>query len=71
MIVDPNLPDDADQIIDGIRYVAQNIADDYEEVFSDTLNQDLNYVGLPPSSSAGPAFNLNPDLAQGTINGDN
>ena len=68
LVVDANLPDDADQIIDGVRYVAQNIADEYEETFSDTVNQDPNYVGLPPSSSAGPAYNLNPDLAQGTIN---
>ncbi len=68
LVVEPEWPDDRDEIIDGVRHVAQNIADDYEANWGEELNLSTDYVGLPPSSPAGGAYNLNPDLAQGTLN---
>ncbi len=68
LVVEPAWADDRDEIIDGVRHIAQNIADDYEANWGEPLNLDPEYVGLPPSSPAGGAYNLNPDLAQGTLN---
>jgi hypothetical protein len=68
LVVEADWADDRDEIIDGARHVAQNIADDYETNWGEELNLAPDYIGLPPSSPAGGAYNLNPDLAQGTFN---
>ena len=68
LVLDPALPDDSDQIIDGIRYIAQNVADEYEATWGVTLNYDPEWVGIPPSVSAAPQYNLNPYLEQGVYN---
>ncbi|HSF53184.1 MAG TPA: SusD/RagB family nutrient-binding outer membrane lipoprotein [Algoriphagus sp.] len=68
LVVESTWADDRDEIIDGVRHVAQNIADDYETNWGEELNLASDYIGLPPSSPAGGAYNLNPDLAQGTFN---
>lgn len=68
LVVEPTWADDRDEIIDGVRHVAQNIADDYETNWKEALNTATDYIGLPTSSPAGGAYNLNPDLAQGTLN---
>jgi len=68
LVVEPAWADDRDEIIDGVRHVAQNIADDYEANWGEELNTATDYIGLPTSSPAGGAYNLNPDLAQGTLN---
>ena len=68
LVIEPDWEDDRDEIIDGSRHIAQNIADLYEANWGEPLDLDPEYVGLPPSSPAGGAYNLNPDLAQGTLN---
>ena len=68
LVVEPTWADDRDEIINGVRHVAQNIADDYETNWGEELNTAPDYIGLPTSSPAGGAYNLNPDLAQGTLN---
>ncbi len=68
LVMDPALPDDTDQIIDGVRYIAQNIADEYEATWGTTLDYDPEWVGIPPSTSAAPQYNLNPYLEQGVYN---
>ena len=68
LVIEPDWEDDRDEIIGNERHIAQNIADDYKQNWGDSLNLDPEYVGLPPSSPAGGAYNLNPDLAQGTLN---
>lgn len=68
IVVEPDWNDDRDEIIGGVRHIAKNIADDYEANWGEKLNLATDYIGLPPSSPAGGAFNLNPDLAQGTLN---
>jgi len=68
LVIEPEWADDRDEIINGVRHVAQNIAEDYEANWGEELNTAPDYIGLPPSSPAGGAYNLNPDLAQGTLN---
>jgi hypothetical protein len=68
LVIEPGWADDRDEIINGVRHVAQNIAEDYEANWGEELNTASDYIGLPPSSPAGGAYNLNPDLAQGTLN---
>ena len=68
LVIEPEWTDDRDEIIGGVRHVAQNIADDYEANWGEELNTAPDYIGLPTSSPAGGAYNLNPDLAQGTLN---
>jgi hypothetical protein len=67
----PALPDDKDDITDtenGVRYILQSVADKYEENFGVPLDLDPEYVGIPPSLSSAPQYNLNPDLEQGVYN---
>lgn len=68
LVIEPGWEDDRDEIIGNERHIAQNIADDYEQNWGEPINLDPEYIGLPPSSPAGGAYNLNPDLAQGTLN---
>jgi len=69
LVIDPARPDDFDQIIDGKRVIAQNVADEYTATFGGTLNLDPEYVGLPPSWSIVPqSYNLCPNLEQAPIN---
>ncbi|MDN5210855.1 SusD/RagB family nutrient-binding outer membrane lipoprotein [Fulvivirgaceae bacterium BMA12] len=68
LVIEPDWEDDRDEIIGNERHIAQNIADDYEQNWGEPINLDPEYIGLPPSSPAGGAYNLNPDLAQGTLN---
>ncbi|MCG8308384.1 MAG: SusD/RagB family nutrient-binding outer membrane lipoprotein [Cytophagales bacterium] len=68
LVLEPDWEDDRDEIIDGKRHVAQNIVDDYEANWGVPVNFDQEYIGLPPSSPTGGTYNLNPDLAQGTLN---
>jgi hypothetical protein len=77
IVVDPTKPDGYDEIVDGKRIIAQDVADAYSVKFTtvpappDTIpvNQDPNWVGMPPSWSLLPqAFNLCPDLQQAPYN---
>ncbi len=69
IIVDPDLPDDMDEIVDGVRRVARNVADQYESSLGFPLDSDPDYVGLPPAWSIVPqAYNLNPNLEQAPNN---
>ncbi|WP_353124831.1 SusD/RagB family nutrient-binding outer membrane lipoprotein [Parapedobacter pyrenivorans] len=63
MKVDPNLPAGTDKIEDGVRYLSP------DKVGSAIVDQDPDYVGLPPSFSALPSsYNLNPTPGQTSYN---
>ena len=69
LVIDPSLPDNSDDIIDGMRYVAQNIADDYLATNGIPLDTNQDFVGMPPAWSIIPqSFNLSPDLNQASFN---
>ncbi|MFC2123381.1 SusD/RagB family nutrient-binding outer membrane lipoprotein [Bacteroidota bacterium] len=62
-------PADRDDIVNGIRYVGQDIADHYENTYGIPVDQDPEYVGLPAAWSIVPqAYNLNPNLEQAPLN---
>lgn len=55
-------PDDRDEIVNGIRYVGQDAVDEYLDMFGVPVDEDPEYVGLPPSFGNLPqAYNMNPD----------
>ncbi len=67
--VDPDMPAGSDEIVDGIRKVAPDIAAQYQDTHGFPLDLDQDYVGLPPSWSIVPqAYNLNPNLEQAPDN---
>ncbi|PHN06268.1 SusD/RagB family nutrient-binding outer membrane lipoprotein [Flavilitoribacter nigricans] len=69
IVVDDQLESGTDEIIEGIRYVARDIAQQYENSLGFPVDTDPNYVGLPPAWSIVPqAYNLNPNLEQGPQN---
>ena len=63
-------PDNAgrDEIVDGKRYIGQNIVDRYLVDGGAPLNYDEEYVGLHPADPGGSFYNLNPNLEQGMYN---
>lgn len=62
-------PADRDEIVNGIRYVGQDVADQYEAKLGFPVDEDPEYVGLPPAWSIAPqAYNLNPNLEQAPHN---
>lgn len=69
IIVDENRPAGFDEIIDGVRYVAKDVEDQYISTLGFPINSDPDYVGLPPAWSNVPqAYNLNPNLEQAPDN---
>ena len=69
IVVDTSLADGTDIIVDGVRRVAKNIADDYIALYGFPIDSDPDYVGLPPAWSVVPqAYNLNPNLEQAPQN---
>jgi hypothetical protein len=69
IVVNPALPDDTDEIIDGVRYIAKNVEDQYIKSYGIPIDQDPEWVGMPPSWSIVPqAYNLNPNLEQAPHN---
>jgi len=69
IVIDPVKPDDYDEIVAGIRVIAQNVADNYESTFGVPIDTDPEYVGLPPAWSMVPqAYNLCPNLEQAPLN---
>ena len=69
IVIDPAKPDNFDQIVDGKRVIAQNVADKYTTTFGAQLDLDPEYVGLPPAWSIIPqSYNLCPNLEQAPIN---
>lgn len=68
LVLEPGWEDDRDEIVGNERHIAQNIADDYEASWGNTLNYDPEWVGIPPSLSGAPQYNLNPYLEQGVYN---
>ena len=68
LVLEPGWEDDRDEIIGNERHIAQNIADEYEATWGNALNYDPEWVGIPPSLSAAPQYNLNPYLEQGVYN---
>ncbi len=72
LVIDPARPDGFDQIIDGKRVIAQNVADAYSTKYTTyfvPVNVDPEYVGMPPSWANLPqAYNLCPNLEQAPIN---
>lgn len=69
LVIDPAKPDNYDQIIDGKRVIAQNIANIYTANYKVPLDLDPEYVGLPPAWSIVPqSYNLCPNLEQAPVN---
>jgi hypothetical protein len=69
IVVDEALSDGTDQIVEGVRYVAKDIADQYQSTLGYPVDEDPEYVGLPPAWSIVPqAYNLNPNLEQAPNN---
>lgn len=69
IVVDGGAATGEDEIVDGIRHVSQDIADQYEKTLGFPIDTDPEYVGLPPAWSIVPqAYNLNPNLEQGPYN---
>jgi hypothetical protein len=69
IMVDETLAAGTDIIESGVRYVASDIAADYENRYGFALDVDPEYVGLPPAWSIVPqAYNLNPNLEQAPQN---
>jgi hypothetical protein len=67
--VDPSQPDGYDEITGGTRIIAQDVADTYVENFGVPIDEDTEYVGLPPAWSIVPqAYNLCPNLEQAPLN---
>ncbi|MCF6223240.1 MAG: SusD/RagB family nutrient-binding outer membrane lipoprotein [Flavobacteriaceae bacterium] len=57
-----------DYVLNGERFISQDIADDYEATALEPVDYDLEYVGIPPSTTSPPIYNLNPNLGQGLLN---
>jgi hypothetical protein len=57
-----------DEIVDGKRYIGQNIINRYLNDGGDPLNYDTEYVGLPPAIPGASTYNLNPNLEQAMYN---
>ncbi len=69
LVIDPTKPNNYDQIIDGKRIIAQNVADVYTANYKVPLDLDPEYVGLPPAWSIVPqSYNLCPNLEQAPVN---
>jgi hypothetical protein len=77
IVVDQEKPDGYDEIVDGKRIIARNVADEYSVKFTTVpapastvpVDQDPDYVGMPPAWSLLPqAYNLCPDLQQAPYN---
>lgn len=69
LVVDPAKPDGYDEIVDGERIIAQDVADAYESVYGFEIDEDPEYVGLPPAWHMAPqAYNLCPTLEQAPLN---
>lgn len=69
IVIDATKPDNYDEIVDGKRIIAQNIADTFEGTYEVPVDQDPEYVGLPPAWGLLPqAYNLNPNLEQAPLN---
>lgn len=63
LVVDPMLPADTDEIIDGVRYLSP------DKVGDEDIDTDPEYVGLPTAFSALPStYNLNPTPGQTSYN---
>ncbi|MBS3771454.1 MAG: SusD/RagB family nutrient-binding outer membrane lipoprotein [Bacteroidales bacterium] len=67
LVLDPANPD-RDEIVDGKRYIGQNVVDAYLAGVGAPLNYDEEYVGLPPAATGASTYNLNPNIDQGTYN---
>jgi hypothetical protein len=57
-----------DQIVGGKRQVSPDVAAAYEDLVGFPIDEDEEYVGIPPSLATPSAYNLAPDLAQGAYN---
>jgi hypothetical protein len=68
LVLEPTWEDDRDEIIDGERHIAQNVADQYSASWSTSLDYDKEYIGIPPSTMSASQYNLNPNLDQGVFN---
>jgi hypothetical protein len=67
--VDESLPDGTDKIENGVRHIAKSVADQYESTQGYPIDEDPEYVGLPPAWSIVPqAYNLCPNLDQAPNN---
>ncbi|QDH80520.1 SusD/RagB family nutrient-binding outer membrane lipoprotein [Echinicola soli] len=63
IVIDPDLPAGYDEVSDGVRYIASDVAE------GKPVDTDPAYVGIPPSISNLPSeYNLNPTPGQQSYN---
>ncbi len=70
LVLVPDAPDGTDYIVDGKRYVSQDIVDTYEspDGVGYPVDFDPEYVGYPPGMTFGMAYNLSKNTNQGATN---
>lgn len=70
LVLVPDAPDGTDYIVDGKRYVSQDIVDTYEspDGVGYPVDYDPEYVGYPPGMTFGMAYNLSKNTNQGATN---
>jgi len=59
---------EVDVIVDGERWVSQDVVTEYEEAWGVGIDYDPEWVGIPPSVFSASQYNLNPNLDQGRLN---
>lgn len=68
IFVDSTKTDGSDVIINGIRNVSLDVAEEFFNDYGVNIDQDPEYVGIPASINGAQFFNLSPDPGQGTYN---
>lgn len=68
LVLDAAAVDNYDEVIDGERHVAQNLADMYESTYGFPVDYSKDYIGLPTALTLGSAYNMSKNLDQGTPN---
>ena len=67
LVVDENLPEGTDQIQNGKRYLSPDVLAS-RNVSLDDVNQNEDYIGIPPGISGPQVYNLSPDANQASTN---
>ncbi len=68
LVLLPGAPAGTDNLVDGIRYVSQDVVDTYESGVGYPVDYNPDYVGYPPGMTFGMAYNLSKNTAQGATN---
>lgn len=67
LVVDETLPEGTDVVQGGKRYLSPDVLE-ARNLTVDDINQNEDYVGIPPGISGPQVYNLSPDANQGSTN---